>query len=390
MRARQALCLLLPACAATVDIAAQMQWAYEDMQASWELLWATVILCVMPVVVLGRRRWPIAVFLATLTAMYFGSYIPSMIALYTVVVMTTRRWVIAVCAVVFLLWSGITLDPGYPSWDNPIDYLILMVTFGQVVLPLALGLLVSVRAQLTARVADLAAARSREDALLAERLVVAERARLAREMHDVVAHQVSLISVEAAALQMTTSDPAVRDSARAVRTMAARTLDELRQVVGVLRGGSNRADPPVPRLSDLPQLIRDCRLETRTRIDPPLLQAASNGPGRWPDPVQHAVYRTVQEALTNVRKHAPGAVVSVWLHESDGHLRLRIHNGPPGPDDVRPAAAWELPSGGYGLIGLAERVHLIGGTFDARVTDEGGHLVTATFPAQHPAQHAPS
>ncbi|MFD7258519.1 sensor histidine kinase [Streptomyces sp. NPDC059874] len=394
VKARQALCLFVPAGAAAVDIAAQLEWAYADGHASWGLFWATVVLCAMPVVVLGRRRWPIATFITTLPAMYWYGYVPSMIALYTVVVMTTRRWVIGACAVVFLLWSGFTLNPEYATWDNPNDYLILMVALGQVVLPVVLGLLVTIRAQLTGRIADLAAARSREDALLAERLLVAERTRLAREMHDVVAHQVSLISVEAAALQMTASDPAVRDSARAVRTMAARTLDELRQVVGVLRDGGNRAEAHVPQplLADLPRLIRDCRLDVETHIDPHVLQPASDCPGRWPDPVQHAVYRTVQEALTNVRKHAPGAAVSVRLHESDGHLRLRIHNGPPGLADPHPHPdpVPELPSGGFGLIGLAERVHLIGGTFDAGVTGEGGHLVTATFPARLPAQRASS
>lgn len=100
--------------------------------------------------------------------------------------------------------------------------------------------------------------------------------------------------------------------------------------------------------------------------------------------VQHAVYRTVQEALTNIRKHAPGAVVSVRLHESDGHLCLRIHNGPPGLTDPHPDP--DLPSGGYGLIGLAERAHLVGGTFEARPTDDGGHLVTASFPTRHAAE----
>ncbi|MFD3804884.1 histidine kinase [Streptomyces sp. NPDC058619] len=232
MRAPRALWLLLPACAATVDIAVQLEWAYADTNDSRKLFWATVALCALPVVVLARRRWPIATFLTTLPGMYLDSCIPSMIALYTVALMTTRRQAVTVCTVVFLLWSGYTLNPEEATWDNPTDYFILMDAFAQAILPVALGLLVSSRAELTARVADLAAARSREDALSAERLLVAERTRLAREMHDVVAHQVSLISVEAAALQMTTSDPAVRDSACAVRTMAARTLDELRQVVG--------------------------------------------------------------------------------------------------------------------------------------------------------------
>lgn len=386
VRASQALWLLLPACAATVDIAVQLEWAYADTNDSRKLFWATVALCALPVVVLARRRWPIATFLTTLPGMYLDSCIPSMIALYTVALMATRRRVVTVCTVVFLLWSGYTLNPEEATWDNPTDYFILMDAVAQAILPVTLGLLVSSRAELTARVADLAAARSREDALSAERLLVAERTRLAREMHDVVAHQVSLISVEAAALQMTTSDPAVRDSACAVRTMAARTLDELRQVVGVLRDGGNRADTgaPQPRLAGLPQLIRECQLEVEARIDPRLLQPATGSPSRWPTLVQHAVYRTVQEALTNIRKHAPGAVVSVRLHESDGHLCLRIHNGPPGLTDPHPDP--DLPSGGYGLIGLAERAHLVGGTFEARPTDDGGHLVTASFPTRHAAE----
>ncbi|MFD3936157.1 hypothetical protein ACFWSF_04765 [Streptomyces sp. NPDC058611] len=139
MRAPRALWLLLPACAATVDIAVQLEWAYADTNDSRKLFWATVALCALPVVVLARRRWPIATFLTTLPGMYLDSCIPSMIALYTVALMTTRRQAVTVCTVVFLLWSGYTLNPEEATWDNPTDYFILMDAFAQAILPVALG-----------------------------------------------------------------------------------------------------------------------------------------------------------------------------------------------------------------------------------------------------------
>ncbi|MFB6616356.1 sensor histidine kinase [Streptomyces sp. NPDC085524] len=221
------------------------------------------------------------------------------------------------------------------------------------------------------RLREVREGREREHRLLAERTLATERARLAREMHDVVAHKVVLISLQAGALQVGDLDEAtVLERAGVIRELAVRTNTELQHMVGVLRAaGGTSADPaPQPRLADIPALTRDSGL--RVTLDAP------GAAGGWPEAVERAAYRTVQEALTNVRKHAPGAEVHVHVRPVDGRLRVEIRNtaadGSCDPVD--------LPGGGHGLVGLRERAQLLGGTFRSEAVHGGGFLVRADFP----------
>ncbi|MFL6120322.1 sensor histidine kinase [Actinophytocola sp.] len=234
-------------------------------------------------------------------------------------------------------------------------------------MPVAIGLLITARKELSERIRDLASSREREKKLLAQTVRAAERAELAREMHDVVSHQVTLIAMQAGALQVSTHGDTA-DVARTIRELSTRTLEELRNLVGVLRSGDGAEDGQ-PGLDELDELVRNFRDDAvRVALD------VKAEPSQLTGPVSHAVYRTVQEALTNVRKHAAGSRASVRVLAQQDTLVVEVRNGRP------EACEPPLPSGGHGLIGLRERAGLLGGTFTAGPTSEGGFQVSATYP----------
>lgn len=233
-------------------------------------------------------------------------------------------------------------------------------------MPVAIGLLISARQELSARIRELASSRERERRLLAETVRAAERAELAREMHDVVSHQVTLIAMQAGALQVS-ADGQCAEAAQTIRELSTRTLEELRNLVGVLR--SEATEDSQPGLDELDDLVRNFRDEAV-----PVALDVEAEPSDLPRPVSHAVYRTVQEALTNVRKHAAGARASVRVLTQQDTLVVEVRNGR--AKARKPA----LPSGGHGLLGLKERAGLLGGTFSAGPTSEGGFRVSATYP----------
>ncbi|MFH9425617.1 sensor histidine kinase [Streptomyces sp. NPDC017529] len=336
-----------------------------------------------------RRRLPLAVFLVTLPGLYIGYiWFAPMIALYTLAALRRGRARLGVCAGLliaahFFPYPLSDLDPG--AYRDNVQVLIdAMVTSAA---PIALGLLVRTRRELAARVDDLTRSLRREDRLIADRVLATERARLAREMHDVVAHQVSLISLQAGAVQVSAEEEAARESARTIRELSVRTLEELRHMVGILRAaGGGTADAgdlvPQPDLAELPRLIETSALDVTYEDEVPAGTCGAKA-------VERAAFRTVQEALTNVRKHAPGARVRVRVAAvgaprgaaADGAaeplgLRVEVRNGP--PDASAPAPA--LPGGGHGLVGLRERAQSLGGLLEAGHTADGGFLVRAEFP----------
>jgi signal transduction histidine kinase len=243
--------------------------------------------------------------------------------------------------------------------------------------PVTAGLLGATKAELQARLAELSRTREREQQLRSAQAVTAERTRIAREMHDVVAHDVSLIAVQAGALQVSSQDESVRKTASQLRRLAVRTLTELRAMVGFLRAaGADSVDiAPQPTLADLPRLTGDAGFPVTLRLDPQLTNGEQLD---VPAPVQRAAYRTVQEALTNVRKHAGGAPSSVTVHRRGSALTVEVINvAPPNPP------AGQLPGGGHGIAGLRERANMLGGGVTAGSTTEGGFRLHASFPL-HP------
>ncbi|MFC4587696.1 sensor histidine kinase [Sphaerisporangium corydalis] len=233
----------------------------------------------------------------------------------------------------------------------------------------------------TATRRDLATSwRQRAESAEAERLLreeqarAAERTRIAREMHDVLAHKVSLIALHAGALELTTTGTPANQGAALIRVTAREALQELRYVLGVLRTepGSNhpRHDEP---FADLTSLVR-ASTDAGQHVE------LADHAGPLPPAMARVVYRVAQEGLTNARKHAPDAPAAVSVDRDDTTVTVTVHNTPPaGP----PA---DLPGSGSGLVGLAERVRLVGGTLHAGppAGEPGGWRLRAVLPWPDP------
>ncbi len=207
---------------------------------------------------------------------------------------------------------------------------------------------------------------------------LAERTRIAREMHDVLAHRLSLVAATAGAIEFRPDAPPERLAAAAgvLRSSAHAALDELREVIGVLRSGPDE-DRPQPTTADVPRLVAEIRAAgTPVRLTDGLGAVLDGSTGR-------TVYRVVQEGLTNARKHAAGQPVDVVLR---GGAEIVVEVGNP----LGPAAG--TPGGGAGLIGLAERVALAGGRLEHGADGDRFRLVATlpwpdgTGPAPDPAR----
>ncbi|MEU3459896.1 histidine kinase [Streptomyces sp. NPDC006733] len=380
--------------AVLIALSASEVWATRSLGGSLSL----AVACTATAALLVRRRFPLLAFAATLPALSLGYvWLAPMAALFQVAYggtgrtapagagaatgprVTPRMWVVGGCAaavavVSFVPWPWL----GTVDWEPAATILALLLSALLATAPTALGLLGASRRELAARLAELAESREREGRLAAEQAVVRERARLAREMHDTVAHHISLIAVQSGALEVTARSQEARDAAGAVRELSRDALDELRNLVGLLRlpvtgtadpsepTGSSIHPPAGPGLAELPALLATAGPTVRSRVDA----------GGCPAPLGQAAYRIVQESLTNVRKHATGAETEVDVRLAGGRLLVSVRNGPadgpPGP---------HLPSGGHGLTGLRERAAQLGGTLDAGAQPDGGFLVRAVLPA---------
>jgi signal transduction histidine kinase len=204
------------------------------------------------------------------------------------------------------------------------------------------------------------------------RTVMEERARIARELHDIVAHHLSVIAVESEAARLTSPELSadIGDRLEAIASTAREALTETRRLLGVLREDtSQKADrAPQPGLNDLDDLIDKARA-TGTHIR--LRQQGDVA--RLPLGVDLAAYRIIQEALTNARRHAPGADVDVEVSYRDQALHLRVRDHGPAAFDGEPVA-------GHGLMGMRERATLAGGTFSSGPAAGGGFEVDVTLP----------
>ena len=212
----------------------------------------------------------------------------------------------------------------------------------------------------------------------ARRAVLEERSRIARELHDVVAHHMSLIAVRAETAPYRLSD--LPESARAefgsLSEVAREALTDMRRLLGVLRDDRPASLAPQPQLTDLPALV-DAARQAGVSVElsvPPALDHVPSGVGV-------CAYRIVQESLSNASQHAPGAAVTVSVTHDSGAVLLQVANGPGGPagpfqNDRRP---------GHGLTGMRERVALLGGSLSAGPAPEGGFVVSAVLPLSETA-----
>ncbi|MGI5430387.1 sensor histidine kinase [Streptomyces sp. CA-179760] len=318
-----------------------------------------------------RRRFPLAVFACTLPAsLMLDIVFAPFAALFTLAERSRDRRLLVVSALLFALASAAPwpLDD-FASRDRTWTLVYFFYTLATATAPVLLGQLVQARRDLARRLVEIEEAREHERLLHSQAVLARERAQLAREMHDVVSHQVSLIAVQAGALQVAATDPDFKEGARTIRSLSVDTLDELRHMVTLLRASGGHATEltPQPTLADLRKLLATSGIDTELvgELRPDV------GP-----PAQRAVYRTVQEALTNVRKHAPGATATVrlWCADDGEAFGVTVTNTPP----TRPSLP--LPGSGQGLVGLKERAELLGGAFASGPTADGGYEVSLRIP----------
>jgi signal transduction histidine kinase len=217
----------------------------------------------------------------------------------------------------------------------------------------------------------LAAQTGHADAERARRAVLEERTRIARELHDVVAHHLSLIAVQAetAPYRLGELPEPARAEFGALSGVAREALTEMRRLLGVLRQDQPAGRAPQPQLADLPVLVEGAR---RAGVHVEL--TAAGEPGQVPPGVGVCAYRIVQESLSNASQHAAGASVTVSVDHGARAVQLRIANGPGIPANARERGR------GHGLTGMRERVALLGGSLSAGPTPAGGFLVCAVLP----------
>ncbi|MDI3406984.1 sensor histidine kinase [Streptomyces cavernicola] len=253
------------------------------------------------------------------------------------------------------------------------------VALALVAVPLLLGAYLRTRHRLVAQLRERAEQLERERHLLAAQALAEERARMAREMHDVVAHQIGLVVVYSNVLQTAADDdPAqLREIGQRMGDSGRKALAELREVISVLRAagtdpapGGAAAHGGLPALRALVQESRDVGLPVGLRMD------GAERP--LPAPVAHTVFRLVQEALSNARKHARGAATEVCVAYGTAEVAVVVRNAAPASGG---ATAFEaLPGSGHGLVGMRERVAECGGAFTAGATADGGYEVRAALP----------
>jgi signal transduction histidine kinase len=233
---------------------------------------------------------------------------------------------------------------------------------------------------------DRAERAEQERYLLAEQARAEERVRLAGEMHDVVAHRVSLMVLQAGALSVTAAEEATRQAAEELRAVGCQALDELRDLIGLLRTGSG-AGPGTELGADSggDEALRGAGLAAliaeSTAVGNPAGLAQDGDPALASPVVARTVYQVVREALTNARKHAPGTSVRVQVGYRESAVRVVVSNGPAtGEADSELRAT----GSGFGLTGLRQRVELMDGTLRAGPAPDGGFRLEAVLPAYIP------
>ncbi|MFD5200233.1 sensor histidine kinase [Streptomyces sp. NPDC058375] len=282
----------------------------------------------------------------------------------------TRRTVVAVWAATAA--AGAVLHLIAPS-DRATGSALLLPILGAVVL--VIGAAVRERGEATRRLAE---QETISEAERAQRTLLEERTRIARELHDVVAHHMSVITVQADSAPYRISglpEPA-REEFAAIAAAARESLGEMRRLLSVLRSDGTEGDrAPQPGLDRLQQLV-EATVRAGLPVELSLAAELGSGRGEVPPAVDLSAYRIVQEALANVVRHAPGARTQVSVRASAGHLNVLVVNGPA----PKPASPLESAGTGHGLVGMRERVRLTGGTLDTGPLPDGGFRVAARMP----------
>ena len=317
----------------------------------------------------ARAPVPIAVALVAAAAVVATAGAANMFATYAV----ARRRTLRTALLVGLgnVGAGLVFAAVYPG--NSSWLVTVTVNVALSAAAVAWGALAQAQGRLVQSLEDRALRAEAEQRWRADRVRGDERARIAREMHDVVAHRVSLVALHAGGLEVRPDLPPdeVRAAGRLIRRSAQDALDELRQVVGVLR-----EDTPyggrVPTLADIEGLAAD----TTAAGQPVRLEVGVDADADLPPWLARTTYRVVQESLTNAAKHAPGAATSVSVGGGPGQgLEIRVANAA-----ATRAPTAQVDGAGAGLLGLGERVALSGGTLEHGPSADGGYAVDVTLP----------
>ncbi|MGH3796250.1 MAG: sensor histidine kinase [Pseudonocardiaceae bacterium] len=323
-----------------------------------------------------RRRWPVGLAVVLVALSTFSQPVTAAAGIAVATVAVHRRSAVAVAAGgsivgAALIRMAIVAHSPLPYW------LLILVTVLAAATTVTLAMFTRAQRQLTWSLADRARRAEAEQQLRVEQARRAERTRIAREMHDVLAHRISLLSMHAGALEFhpDASPEEVAGAAGIIRGSAHQALQDLREVIGVLRddpaGHVDRPDRPQPGLADVAALVEESR-RAGLRVE---LDDRVDVPDSVPGSIGRAAYRITQESLTNVRKHAPSTPVRVTVAGGPGDgLTLEIRNPLP------TASSTVIPGAGTGLVGLVERASLAGGRLRHGPTDTGDFQVQAWLP----------
>ena len=341
--------------------------------ADWFVMWDVVAGIAACGAVWLRRRWPLglAISLTLLAVVSSAASGAAAVALFTLAVHRPFRQAAPVAAL-GLATLPVVLEI-FPGDEQYVVNLVLSVLV--IVAVLAWGMFVRARRQLVFSLRERAQRAETEQQLRVEQARQQERARIAREMHDVLAHRISLMALHAGGLEVRPDLPParVRETAELLRSTARQALEELRGVIGVLReepGQEPRTPVRLPTLSDIRRLVDECR-QAGAPID---LEMRVEHADAAPSSLGRDAYRIVQEALTNIRKHAGETTARVRITGAPGNgLHISIRNR----QQTTVPTAPTLPGSGAGLLGLQERVTLAGGTLVHGADGSGDFVVEA-------------
>jgi signal transduction histidine kinase len=327
-----------------------------------------------------RRFAPLPAALVALTAVAAyqisghdtqGAFVTAAIVLtcYLVGRATTSRWQLGTAAGYALAAiTVVEIDDRFSIGGDLLTWIPLAVV------PIAAGVFVARREALARELADARAGMRGERDLAKERAVAEERTRVARELHDVVSHCVSVMVIQAGAARLLARSDltAARGAMRVVATSGRDALADLRRVVGVRRHDSDEMDTATLGLAQVPQLVE------RAREAGSVVQLHLDVGATLRADLDLAAFRIVQEALTNVRKHAPAAAVTIAVSVAADEVQLDV-------EDTGPARTAQVPGSGHGLVGMRERAALHGGVVDAGPRPVGGFAVHARLPLAAPS-----
>jgi signal transduction histidine kinase len=335
-----------------VAVVAPLPLAARYPMLAWRIGWLALLLVpLVPAAWGGGWPWGPPQVLALLAAFILAGLRQPRPALW---------WMWALSLIPWWLW----LAKDMPNLHGPVG---ATIVFTMVVIALD-----SIRSRLRVQHA-LAAQTERTEAERARRALLEERSRIARELHDVVAHHMSLIAVraETAPYRLSGLPESALAEFGSLSDVAREAMTDMRRLLGVLRYDQPAPLAPQPRLADLPALVDAAR---RAGVSVEL--SVPSALDQVPSGVGVCAYRIVQESLSNASQHSPGAAVTVSVDHDAGAVLLRVANGPGGPADL--SANDTGP--GHGLTGMRERVSLLGGSLSAGPAPDGGFVVSAVLP----------